>query len=224
MRPRLVAGIVILLAALAAVAAGLGLRIRPGYVDLLAPDSPVNARYVALPEDLGNVEGLYLVIGSDDEAAAAAFVDALVPELLELRDEAGQPLVRDALGKVDLSVLKDRRKIAGDGIVVAVIMAVELLVVIWSKGRFDQNAFPLPPPNPEGYSNTKAVGELLFTNYLLAFEAAGVILLVAIIAAIALTLRKRTGAKRQNPSMQVRVQKDERVRLVKMDPEPRQGS
>lgn len=110
------------------------------------------------------------------------------------------------------------------GIVVALIMAAELLVVIWSKGRFDQNAFPLSPPNPEGYSNTKAVGELLFTNYLLAFEAAGVILLVAIIAAIALTLRKRTGAKRQNPSMQVRVQKDERVRLVKMDPEPRQGS
>ena len=108
------------------------------------------------------------------------------------------------------------------GIVVAVIMASELLVVIWSKGRFDQNAFPVPPPNPNGYSNTKAVGELLYTNYLLAFEAAGVILLIAIIAAIALTLRKRTGAKRQNPSMQVRVQKDERMRLVKMDPEPRQ--
>ncbi len=110
------------------------------------------------------------------------------------------------------------------GIVVAVIMAAELLVVIWSKGRFDENAFPLPPPHPDGYSNTKAVGEVLFTNYLLAFEAAGVVLLVAIIAAIALTLRKRTSAKVQNASMQVRVQKDERVRLVKMDPEPRQGS
>ncbi len=108
------------------------------------------------------------------------------------------------------------------GIVVAVIMAAELLVVIWSKGRFDQNAFPLPPPHPDGYSNTKAVGELLFTNYLLAFEVAGVILLVAIIAAIALTFRRRTGVKRQNPSMQIRVRKDERVRLVKMDPEPRQ--
>ena len=110
------------------------------------------------------------------------------------------------------------------GIVVAVIMAAELLVVIWSKGRFDQHAFPLPPPHPAGYSNTKAVGELLFTNYLLAFEAAGVILLVAIIAAITLTHRKRAGVKRQNPSMQVRVQKDERVRLVKMDSEPRQGN
>lgn len=110
------------------------------------------------------------------------------------------------------------------GIAVAVVMAFELLVVVWSKGSFAGGAFPVPPPHPAGYSNTKAVGELLFTNYLLAFEVAGVILLVAIIAAIALTLRQRTGAKRQNPSMQVRVQRDERLRLVKMDSEPRQGS
>jgi NADH-quinone oxidoreductase subunit J len=110
------------------------------------------------------------------------------------------------------------------GIFVALVMAAELLVVIWSKGKFGQDAFPVPPPNPDDYSNTKAVGELLYTHYLLAFEVAGVILLVAIIAAIALTLRKRTEAKRQNPAMQVRVQRDERIRLVKMDPEPRQGN
>jgi len=110
------------------------------------------------------------------------------------------------------------------GIAVAVVMAFELLVVLWSKGRFNESAFPVPPPHPAGYSNTKAVGELLFTEYLLAFEVAGVILLVAIVAAIALTLRQRTGVKRQNPSMQVRVQRDERIRLVEMDSEPRQGS
>ena len=110
------------------------------------------------------------------------------------------------------------------GIAVAVVMAFELLVVVWSKGSFAGGAFPVPPPHAAGYSNTKEVGQLLFTNYLLAFEVAGVILLVAIIAAIALTLRQRTGAKRQNPSMQVRVQRDERLRIVKMDSEPRQGS
>lgn len=110
------------------------------------------------------------------------------------------------------------------GIAVAALMAFELLAVVWAKGRFGAEAFPLPAPHPAGYSNTKAVGELLFTNYLLAFEVAGVILLVAIIAAIALTLRQRTGAKRQNPALQVRVRRDERVRLVKMDSEPRQGS
>jgi NADH-quinone oxidoreductase subunit J len=110
------------------------------------------------------------------------------------------------------------------GLLVAALMAAELLVVVWTKGRFSEDAFPLPAPNPEGYSNTKAVGEWLFTNYLLAFEVAGVVLLVAIIAAVALTLRKRPGGHRQDPSLQVRVQRDERVRLVKMKPEPRQGS
>jgi len=110
------------------------------------------------------------------------------------------------------------------GIVVALLMAMEFLLVLWTKGRFDESAFPTPPPNPADYSNTKAVGELLFTNYLLAFEVAGIILLVAIIAAVALTMRHRSGEKRQDPAMQVRVQRDERIRLVKMDPERRQGS
>jgi NADH-quinone oxidoreductase subunit J len=110
------------------------------------------------------------------------------------------------------------------GLVVAVLMATELLVLLWTKGRFGEEAFPIPNPSPENYSNTRAIGEWLYTNYLLAFEVAGVVLLVAIIAAVALTLRKRTDSRRQNPAMQVRVQRDERVRLVKMDAEPRQGS
>ena len=103
--------------------------------------------------------------------------------------------------------------------IVAVVMAIELLMVIWSKGRLGAEAFPVPPPNPEGYSNTRALGELLYTNYLLPFEVAGVILLVAIIAAIALTLRKRTNTKNQNPAKQVRTRRDESVRLVKMKSE-----
>jgi NADH-quinone oxidoreductase subunit J len=65
------------------------------------------------------------------------------------------------------------------GLLVAVLMAVELLVVLWSRGRFDASAFPLPAPHPADYSNTKAVGEWLYTQYLLPFEVAG-ILLVAI--------------------------------------------
>jgi len=108
-------------------------------------------------------------------------------------------------------------------VVVAVAMAAELLTVIWSKGRFGEDIFPVPPPNPVGYSNTRALGELLYTDYLLPFEVAGVILLVAIIAAIALTLRKRTGIKTQDPSRQVRTRRDESVRLVKMKSEKPQG-
>jgi NADH-quinone oxidoreductase subunit J len=109
------------------------------------------------------------------------------------------------------------------GIAVALVMAMELLAVLWARGRFGTEAFPIPAPHPEGYSNTKAVGEWMYTNFLLPFEAAGVILLVAIIAAVALTLRTRRDVKRQNPERQVQVQRDERIRLVKMKSERPQG-
>lgn len=110
------------------------------------------------------------------------------------------------------------------GILVAALMATELLLVVWAKGRFDLAAFPAPMRQAADYSNTTEIGKWLYTNYLLPFEVAGVILLVAIIAAVALTLRQRTEAKRQDISEQVRVTRDERVRLVEMKSEPRQGS
>ena len=108
------------------------------------------------------------------------------------------------------------------GIAVAVAMAAELLVVIWAQGRFGASAFAPPAPHPDGYSNTKEVGAWLYTQYLLPFEAAGIVLLVAIIAAIALTLRKRTEVKAQDPARQVMVRRADRVRIVHMKPEPRQ--
>jgi len=108
------------------------------------------------------------------------------------------------------------------GIVVAAIMAIELLVVLWARGRFDAAAFPIPAPHPDGYSNTRAVGEWLYTQYLLPFEVAGIILLVAIVAAIALTLRKRARAKTQDPARQVMIRRDERIRIASMKSEPRQ--
>ena len=104
-------------------------------------------------------------------------------------------------------------------VIVAFIMAVELLMVLWAKGRFGAEMFPLPQPNPVGYSNTRELGELLYTNYLLPFEVAGVVLLVAMIAAVALTLRTRPGIKTQDVGAQVRTRRDESVRLVKMKSE-----
>jgi len=104
-------------------------------------------------------------------------------------------------------------------VLVAVAMAVEMLMVLWSRGRFGADMFPAPVPNTTAYSNTRELGELLYTNYLLPFEVAGVILLVAIIAAVALTLRTRTGIKTQDPAAQVRQRRDESVRLVKMKSE-----
>ncbi len=108
-------------------------------------------------------------------------------------------------------------------VLVAVAMAVELLMVLWSRGRFGVEMFPVPAPNTADYSNTRELGELLYTNYLLPFEVAGVILLVAIIAAVALTLRTRPGIRTQDPAAQVRTRRDESVRLVKMKSEKPRG-
>jgi NADH-quinone oxidoreductase subunit J len=104
-------------------------------------------------------------------------------------------------------------------VLVAIVMAVELLMMLWSKGRFGAEMFPVPMPNPADYSNTRELGELLYTNYLLPFEVSGVVLLVAMIAAVSLTLRTRPGIRTQNPSVQVRARRDESVRLVKMKSE-----
>ena len=67
-------------------------------------------------------------------------------------------------------------------------------------------------------SNTKELGILIYTQYLYPLEVAAVILLVAIIAAIALTLRSRKDSKYQDPSEQVRVKASDRVQLVKIEP------
>jgi len=76
-------------------------------------------------------------------------------------------------------------------------------------------------PVPADYSNTQELGTLLYTKYVYPFEIAAMLLLVAIVAAIALTLRHRVGLKVQNISLQVSARASERVRLVKMGPEQR---
>ncbi len=79
-----------------------------------------------------------------------------------------------------------------------------------------------PRPVPAGYSNTRELGRVLYTDYALAFEIAAVILLVAIVAAIALTLRRRKDSRYQDPAQQVRARREERVRLVSMPAEKEQ--
>jgi NADH-quinone oxidoreductase subunit J len=76
-------------------------------------------------------------------------------------------------------------------------------------------------PLPAGYSNTQELGALLYSRYVYPFEIAAVLLLVAIVAAIALTLRHRVGLKVQDIGKQVSARASERVRLVKMGPEAR---
>ncbi len=97
-------------------------------------------------------------------------------------------------------------------------VVLELAAVLWH--QFGTVKASYAPRLPADYSNTKALGRLIYTEYVYAFEIAAVILLVAIVAAIALTLRKRTGVKSQNVAEQVRVLSTDRVRLVKMPGRP----
>jgi NADH-quinone oxidoreductase subunit J len=105
---------------------------------------------------------------------------------------------------------------------VGVVVVLELAAVLMHvfSGVRDADA----PPTPAGYSNTKALGTLLYTEYVYPFEIAAVILLVAIVAAIALTLRGRKDTKYNDPSAAVRVRAADRVRIVKMPATPKDSA
>jgi NADH-quinone oxidoreductase subunit J len=102
------------------------------------------------------------------------------------------------------------------GIGVALVVVVEIGHVIWFKSQ--GLAFvTTPTPLPEGYSNTKELGAVLYTEHVYAFEIAAVILLLAIVAAITLTMRQRPGLKVQDVAAQVAVRSEDRVRIVKVE-------
>ncbi|MBD8526824.1 NADH-quinone oxidoreductase subunit J [Pseudomarimonas arenosa] len=105
-------------------------------------------------------------------------------------------------------------------LIVAGVMAAEMLTLL-GVGR---SAQPLPVADPAlAKGNTYWIGKAMFTDYLYPFEIAAVILTVAIIAAIMLTLRRRPNTKHQDPSRQVMVRRDDRVRLVKVDADKSRG-
>lgn len=99
------------------------------------------------------------------------------------------------------------------GALVGLLMAFEMgaLLLRGSKGAAMQTAAPAA-----GFSNTKALGSVLYTDYVFPFELASVVLLVAIVAAIALTLRERKETKYQDPARQLAVKASDRLRIVKM--------
>ena len=108
------------------------------------------------------------------------------------------------------------------GALIALVVAAQIgLVVYVRKLGLDDTAAAVAD-RPAGYSNTLELGHLLYTQYLYPFEIAAVILLVAIVAAITLTMRDRPGQKVQDIGKQVAVRAKDRVRLVKMDAEARQ--
>ena len=127
---------------------------------------------------------------------------------------------------LDINVAKLREgfaKHAPLGALVAGLMVFEMyqVYVVRRLGNPSLLAGAQPVAVEAGVSNTKALGTLLFTQYAYAFQLAGVVLLLAIVAAIALTMRKRPGLKVQDVSAQVAVTKEQRLRIVKMEAEKR---
>ena len=98
---------------------------------------------------------------------------------------------------------------------VAVLLMIEMALILGSR-HFGLDVIDNPAPHAADYSNTKELGRLLYTDYVYPFELAAVILLVAIVAAIALTLRRRKDSKYLDPSEQVKVKRNDRLRIVKM--------
>ena len=102
----------------------------------------------------------------------------------------------------------------GGAITVAIVAQMIFLIrVKWT----ESSNFAQPLPKPADYSNTEELGMAMYTDYLFQFEVAAVILLVAIIAAIALTMRRRPDTKYQAPSEQVQIKKADRLRVVTMN-------
>ena len=107
------------------------------------------------------------------------------------------------------------------GALIALIMVAQMVWIVGPAGPdvFSGEQLAQAVVLPADHSNTRELGKVLYTDYVFPFEVASVILLVAIVAAIALTMRRREMTKYQTPGKQVQVRKADRLRVVKMDAE-----
>lgn len=103
-----------------------------------------------------------------------------------------------------------------------VIAVVALIAVAIGPAHLGLQSIPLPVAHPADYSNTAALGDVLYTEYAFPFEIAAVLLLTAIVASISLTHRKPEGRKVQKTAEQIAVRAKDRVRLIKMKGEKKQ--
>lgn len=104
------------------------------------------------------------------------------------------------------------------GGLIGIVLLVELFVVVGGWVSLPATKSAIAEPVREGVSNTAALGRLLYTKYVYLFQAAGLILFVAMIGAIVLTLRHREGVKRQKIAQQLKRTRGESVQLVKVKP------
>jgi len=122
---------------------------------------------------------------------------------------------------LDVNIEKLREGFARNaplGALIALIVIVELYYALWVR-RLGIEVARGTAPLPENYSNTAEIGAVLYTEYVYPFQLAAVVLLIAIIAAITLTMRRRPGQKLQDISRQVSVRAKDRVRIVQMPTE-----
>ena len=104
------------------------------------------------------------------------------------------------------------------GAIVAGVVVFEIVSVVWTRS-LGLDVTTGAQAQPATYSNTAELGKLLYTDYVYPFELAAVLLLIAIVAAISLTMRKRAGLKQQDVAKQVAVRAADRLRIVKMPAE-----
>lgn len=104
------------------------------------------------------------------------------------------------------------------GALIGILMVVEMGIVLGGS-YFGLEAMPEPPSPQTGFSNTRELGRLLYTDYVYPFELASLVLLVAMVVAVALTLRKRKGVKVVHPSEQIAIKRADRVELLSMPAE-----
>jgi NADH-quinone oxidoreductase subunit J len=125
---------------------------------------------------------------------------------------------------LDINIEELRRgftRYAWLGWLTAFVVIVQIVGVVSAK-RLGVDVTQGAAPLPKDHGNTAELGKVLYTEYLYAFELAAIVLLVAIVAAISLTMRKRPGLKVQDVAKQVAVRREDRVRVVKVDAEKRQ--
>jgi NADH-quinone oxidoreductase subunit J len=125
---------------------------------------------------------------------------------------------------LDIDLVELRRgftRFAWLGSLTALAVIVEIVGVVWARGGLGVDASHGGQPTAASYSNTLELGRVLYTTYAYPLELAAMLLLVAIVAAITLTLRRRAGLKYQDVAAQVAVRRSDRVRIVKMEAEKR---
>ena len=163
---------------------------------------------------------LFLVLSFFSSAAIWLILDAefLAIVLVLVYVGAVMVLFMFVIMMLDINLTRLREGFASYlpvGIVVALLMMIAMGLVVGS-GYFRGEGFSQVVSHTPEYSNTTALGKALYIQYLYPFEIAGAILLVAIIAAIALTMRKPRSTKSQRPSKQVQVKKADRLKIIKM--------